>query len=250
MRWRLLTTWDVSPELAMGLDEALLERPGTPPTLRFYTWSPAALSLGYFQRPADVPAAARAGVLVRRLTGGGAIHHARELTFSFTTDLADPLYAGPVAASYERVHAAIAAALRAFDLDAHPRGTTLPASEQSGTGMCFHRSSALDLVWDGRKGLGSAQRRRAGRVLHHGSLKLSPTDLDTGVAAIPFPPGTAPDPRLLVPALLESFERELGLRFDSADPTPTEHTEAQRRGPRYSSREWLEGAKGASQRST
>lgn len=240
MIWRLLTTWDASPELAMGLDEVLLERPAAPRTLRFYTWSPDTLSLGYFQRPADVPAAARAGALVRRLTGGGAIHHARELTFSFAAPLTDPLYAGPVAGSYERVHGAIAAGLRAFDLDALPRGSSLPASEQQGTGMCFHRSSALDLVWDDRKGLGSAQRRRAGRVLHHGSLKLAPTELDTGVAAIPFPAGEAPDPRRLVPALLEAFERELGLRFEPAEPTPDELAEANERGRRYTSPEWLE----------
>ena len=89
--WRLLETWDASPALAMGLDEALLEEPGAPPTLRLYTWSPDTLSLGYFQRFADVPAAARAGepggpgAVVRRITGGGAIHHVHELTFSIAS---------------------------------------------------------------------------------------------------------------------------------------------------------------------
>ena len=71
-----------SPESNLALDEALLERPLTPPTLRLYTWSPDTLSLGYFQRYEDVPAVSRASAVVRRITGGGAIHHAGELTWS------------------------------------------------------------------------------------------------------------------------------------------------------------------------
>ena len=64
-------------------------------------------------QPETAVTATRAGALVRRITGGGAIHHQRELTFSLGLPLDHPLYAGPVAASYERVHALIAAALAA-----------------------------------------------------------------------------------------------------------------------------------------
>ena len=81
--WRLITTWGASPEFNMGLDEALLLQ-GEQPTVRLYTWAPDTLSLGWFQRLDEVPGADRASRRVRRLTGGGAIHHQHELTFSLT----------------------------------------------------------------------------------------------------------------------------------------------------------------------
>jgi lipoate-protein ligase A len=165
-RWRLITTWGAAPGFNMGLDEALLESAGSPPTLRFYTWHPATLSLGYFQRFDDVPAAAQARAVVRRITGGGAIHHVNELTFSITAPLEHRIYAGPVAESYERVHRAIARSLRELGAPAELRGAAPLDSDRSATGMCFHESTPLDLAWNARKGVGSAQRRKAGRVLH------------------------------------------------------------------------------------
>ena len=93
--WRLITTWGAAPAFNMGLDEALLESTESPPTLRFYSWRPDTLSLGYFQRFADVPGTDRAGAVVRRITGGGAIHHVHELTFSIAASLDHPLYRGP-----------------------------------------------------------------------------------------------------------------------------------------------------------
>lgn len=185
-RWRLLRHWGFEPGLDMAVDEALLESACPLPTLRLYTFDPPALSLGWFQRAADVPALARARAAVRRQTGGGAIHHARELTFSIAAPLAHPLYAGAVAASYDRVHAALAAALAELGVDARPRGRGGEPllSDRPGTGMCFHASTAQDLVWGRRKGVGSAQRRRGGRVVHHGSVKLGPDPLEPGVATV------------------------------------------------------------------
>src|SRR5688572_32752622 len=110
-RWRLIVTFGAPPWFNMGLDEALLRSPKAPPTLRLYSWNPDTLSLGYFQRFEDVPGAPRAGAVVRRITGGGAIHHVNELTFSLVTSLEDPVYRDGLAESYVRVHRAIAAAL-------------------------------------------------------------------------------------------------------------------------------------------
>ena len=162
--WRLVTTWGASPSTNMGLDEALLESEGASPTLRMYTWRPDTLSLGYFQRWADVPAARRAGAVVRRITGGGAIHHKNELTFSITASLEHPLYRGPLADSYRRVHEAVATALAEYGVEADLRGDRALTSDRDDTGMCFHHSTALDLVWDDRKGVGSAQRRKRARL--------------------------------------------------------------------------------------
>lgn len=219
----------------MAVDAALLAGGGTTPTLRLYTWAPPALSLGYFQRVADVPVA-RAGVattpatlpVVRRRTGGGAIHHARELTFSIAADDDHPLYVGPLAESYRRVHAIVAAALAAFDVRAELRGDRPLASDRRGTGMCFHASHPLDLVWrtpaGWAKGVGSAQRRSGGRVLHHGSIKLAADPLEPGVATV----GGGVDAAALGAALAAAFAASLGIGLAAGALTADEERLAER----------------------
>lgn len=243
-RWRLLTNWDEDAAFQMGLDALLLEDPDAPPTVRVYTWRPDALSLGYFQRFADVPAAApiaaAGGGLVRRQTGGGAIHHEDELTFSLATSQADPLplFRGPVAGSYERVHAAVAEALSTFGVDAALRGAAACSSDVDGTGMCFHASTPLDLVWGGRKGVGSAQRRTRERVLHHGSIKLGRSGHEPGVATVRE---TAPDatPAEVARALVRAFERRFGLALEPTEPSPDLVERARERGRAFTADAFL-----------
>jgi lipoate-protein ligase A len=230
--WRLITTWGAEPGFNMGLDEALLVSREPPPTVRFYTWRPDTLSLGYFQRLADVPAAGQAGALVRRITGGGAIHHHHELTFSLALDLDHPLYDGAVAASYERVHALVAAALSEFGIEARLRGARPLASDVQGTGMCFHHSTPLDLAWDDRKGVGSAQRRKGDRVLHHGSIKLDTTPLEGAIACVDRQ-ATGLDAAAVAPALRRAIERGLDVRLEAGVPTAAERDAARRLGARY-----------------
>lgn len=218
----------------MGLDEALLERAETPLTLRLYTWSPDTLSLGYFQRFEEVPATRHVPAVVRRITGGGAIHHAGELTFSITAPASHALYRGPVALSYERVHGAVIEALASFGVDASLRHELSPTSDRDGTGMCFHHSTSLDIVWSGAKGVGSAQRRRGGRVLHHGSIKLAASDLESGVARAP-----EVGPVEMGAALVHSLATRFDLTFEDAEPTASELEAAEGRGARFTSEEWL-----------
>jgi lipoate-protein ligase A len=222
----MITTWGAPPELNMGLDGALLESAEAPPTLRFYTWSPPALSLGYFQRFADIPAAERAPVVVRRITGGGAIHHANELTFSIAADADHALFCGRVAQSYERVHALICAALATLGCEAALRGDDPLLSDTPETGMCFHHSTPLDLAWGGRKGVGSAQRRRSGRILHHGSIKLSPSEHDTGVAEL----SGISDPSEVSRAIIEAFRTRAEIRLEASVPTRDERVLAEELG--------------------
>ena len=233
--WRLLTTWDGAPGFNMALDEALLELGGARPVLRFYTWRPDTLSLGYFQRYEDVPGVRTAGAVVRRCTGGGAIHHRRELTFSIAADADHPLYRGPIEDSYERVHLALAEGLAGLGVRAGLREDAPLTSDRAGTGMCFHDSTRLDLVWDGAKGVGSAQRRirtaRGPRVLHHGSIKLGTTELDTGVATL----DGVDDPAELAGRLLEPLARRLGAAFEPGEPAEAELDHARARAPHYTS---------------
>lgn len=231
-RWRLITTWGAAPGFNMGLDEALLESPESPPTLRFYTWSPATLSLGWFQRFDDVPAAARTKAVVRRITGGGAIHHANELTFSITAPLTHRLYQGQIAESYARVHRAIARSLRELGAPAELRGDAALASDRPATGMCFHESTPLDLVWSARKGVGSAQRRKAGRVLHHGSIKLGDSVLETGVATVPDERGEN-GPAEIGALFVEALAHRFDLSFERSVPEAAERSRARVLGVRY-----------------
>jgi lipoate-protein ligase A len=231
--WRSITTWGAPPAFNMGLDEALLLSHEAPPTLRFYSWKPDTLSLGYFQRWEDVPGTELAGAVVRRITGGGAIHHVNELTFSFSAPLSNPLYAGNIGESYTRVHDAIAAALSEFGVLATARGKDVELdSERPDTGMCFHKSSCEDLVWGRRKGVGSAQRRKDGRVLHHGSIKLGSSPLEGEIATVREVAGDV-DPAALAVRLRASFTKRLGLEFEIGVPAPEERLAAHQLGSRY-----------------
>lgn len=157
----------------MAVDEALLEESLKSGTifLRLYRWSEATVSLGYFQRPDDQQLDPRLAHLptVRRLSGGGAILHHHELTYSCCLPPKHPLARQP-SQLYEQIHAAIIAALSEQGIEIARRGRT--ASGPNEPFLCFLREAAPDLVVRGHKVLGSAQRRRRGAVLQHGSLLL------------------------------------------------------------------------------
>lgn len=236
--WRLIETWDAEPGFNMALDEALLLGGEPRPTLRFYTWLPDALSLGYFQRWEEVREKERVSCVVRRLTGGGAIHHRDELTFSITASCEHPLYRGPVQASYERVHAALAAAFAPLGVRAAMRGEGSLGSDRADSGMCFRRSTPLDLAWDGAKGVGTAQRRTRGRVLHHGSIKLDRTDLEGPIATLrDHAPGlTARD---LAALLVESLSERFGMSFQRTSASADELARAHARAGAFGSEAFL-----------
>lgn len=163
----------------MGRDAALLagvDRGSSPPTLRWYQWSPATISLGHFQRYDDYAALAPpAGALpvVRRVTGGGAILHDAELTYSLTMPATHTLAAGNPACLYRTMHAAIIAGLRTLGVQAKQRGPCGSSQTQrEGSFFCFSRAHPTDVVIEGAKLVGSAQRRTRRAVLQHGSIML------------------------------------------------------------------------------
>ncbi len=233
--WRLVRSFDGAPEFNMGFDEALLNDSEAAPTVRVYTWSPDTLSLGYFQKWGSVPGKEAAGAMVRRITGGGAIHHVHELTFSLALDASHALVRGPVVRSYERIHAAVMQALRTLGVNPALAGQNSLDSDRQDTGMCFHASTPLDVVWGGRKGVGSAQRRRGGRVLHHGSIKLGSSDLEGEIATL----SGKVTPHEMADSLLAAMEQCFGVQFDEQDVTQVELEQAQSLGARYSSEGFL-----------
>jgi lipoate-protein ligase A len=157
----------------MAVDEALLEAAVDRGALqaRWYRWSEATLSLGYFQ---PVPSAGHSPRLsglpvVRRLSGGGAILHHHEWTYSCAIPASHPLARSP-RDLYTVVHDEIIRALARFGIQTRQRGVTDPGRDSQF--LCFGRADAADVVAGDQKVLGSAQRRRKGAILQHGSLVL------------------------------------------------------------------------------
>ena len=161
----------------MALDEAILEAVAglrVPPTLRFYAWNPPCLSIGYAQSVADANRAAikREGWdLVRRATGGRAILHTDEITYSITAPADHPIFAHGVLPSYKRISLALISGLEKMGLlpELH---TSHPRHPSNGNPVCFQNPSAFEIMVNGKKLVGSAQLRRAGGILQHGSLPL------------------------------------------------------------------------------
>ncbi len=161
----------------MAIDEAISQAVAeglAPPTLRFYAWEPPCVSLGRNQKIAEVDAGRCAELgydVVRRPTGGRAILHTDELTYSIIAAPDHPLMAGYVLDSYLRISRGLVAGLRRLGIEAEEA----PGANRAGpdvSAACFEVPSAYEIVAGGRKLLGSAQHRRARSVLQHGSLPL------------------------------------------------------------------------------
>jgi lipoate-protein ligase A len=172
----------------MARDRDLLRRAvaGQGPLLRTYAWARPTLSLGYFQaldQVAERGAAERLGVdVVRRFTGGGAILHHQELTFALALPASHPWAALDVSAGYLEITRPLLGILRRLGVDASFRGGSGPERKAAN---CFAGAACPDIVVQGRKLFGSAQRRSGGALVQHGSLLL---DLDRELWAAVFGP--------------------------------------------------------------
>jgi lipoate-protein ligase A len=146
----------------------------SPPTVRFYRWEPPCLSLGKRQPlgGVDLAACGRDGLdVVRRPTGGWAILHTDELTYSIAVRPDDPRAAGAILDAYRKLSQGLVAGLRLLGVPAEMNPVT-PGGVHNASAACFEVPSAYEITVDGRKLIGSAQSRPNGRVLQHGSLPL------------------------------------------------------------------------------
>jgi lipoate-protein ligase A len=175
--WRLIRSAPADGATNMAVDEAILRAVvdgRVPPTLRFYAWEPPCLSLGRSQEVADVDldALRAAGYgLVRRPTGGKAILHIGELTYSVIVPQGDPRVAGGIVGSYRRLSVGLVRGLErlgVMDLVADRRAE----SRRHEGPVCFEVPSDYEITAGGRKLVGSAQMRSHGVVLQHGALPL------------------------------------------------------------------------------
>jgi lipoate-protein ligase A len=244
----------------MACDHALAESVsrGEPPALRFYAWEPATVSIGYNQpvrgrRERFEELRARGFGAVRRPTGGRAVLHAREVTYSVAASANLPVLAGGLRASCARVHAAIRSGLAALgiaDLSLHgtggqPRDSSRSSAEgpdlEAGPRRalaCFATPSRSEIAWRGRKLVGSAQRRFEGAILQHGSIlvegsqsaleELWPGGSGGGWVATLVEAGGRPFAfDEVARAVREGFESELGVAFEPGQLDAWEEARAQ-----------------------
>lgn len=171
--WRLIDDEEGSGAYNMAVDESILHcSPQLKlPTLRFYTWDPPALSLGYFQniKEIDREACQAKGIdIVRRVTGGRAVLHRHELTYSLVMPLF--MLPGTLIETYECISSALARGLKSLGLPAvlsPPRGRV-----STETAACFDAPGSAEITVHGKKAIGSAQTRRGESLLQHGSIPL------------------------------------------------------------------------------
>lgn len=242
----------------MAVDESILEhiyRGEAKPTLRLYSWNPPCLSLGHAQSFKDVDMErlkSHGWDLVRRVTGGRAILHTEELTYSVTGSTEEPVLTGGVLESYKRLAKALLFAVQSLSVPveiiedvSHASSVTYPNP------VCFEVPSTYEITVDGKKLIGSAQARKKEGVLQHGSLPLTgdltricdalifenesarqnakdrllarattiSTVLNAGVESVL---GVEIDWERAAQAFVRGFEAELGIQFERGEMSSSE----------------------------
>lgn len=177
--WRCIISPPAAGSWNMALDEALLESVGihnNTAALRLYTWQPGCISLGYAQPIGDIDETNRLSIgwdIVRRPTGGRAVLHIDELTYSVIAPKDEPRVHGSIIESYRRLSIALLTALHRLGLNANAdKEYAMPNGSQKNTPVCFEVPSNYEITVDGKKLIGSAQARKHKAVLQHGSLPL------------------------------------------------------------------------------
>jgi lipoate-protein ligase A len=226
----------------MAMDETLREwvqRSGAP-ALRLYRWSPATLSLGYFQAFGDRrrhPSSESLPV-VRRASGGGAIVHDQELTYSFATP-ARNRFRDADAKLVQTFHQALVETLKTWGIAAHRCAHTVARNPEPF--LCFQRRSEHDVLLEGNKIAGSAQRRHRNCVLQHGSILLSCSAHTPELPGIGEISGTRLSVDQLSDQWLELLAQSMGLRFVASQITSDERDRCRTwQNDRFATTRWTE----------
>lgn len=263
---RLLVNEPTDGFLNMAIDEALLlscqrgEEPSLFPTIRFYQWSNPTLSLGYAQRSSqtvDRHYCRGTGIkVVRRLTGGRAVLHHREVTYSVVARTDIPPFCGSISETYLLLSRAIMGAYTSLGIVAEMAGKEEGhrlASSPMTRSPCFYSPSRHELVYQGKKLVGSAQKRQRNSFLQHGSILL---DFDPNLLL--FATGQQPGMRLpervtsikeilrrrvspdeLIEKLVASFRKTLKLKLPPGELIDREREVAQKLcEEKYSQDDW------------
>lgn len=258
--WRLIRDGGADGHRNMALDEALLDscREGGAgfPTLRLYSFQPSCLSLGAFQpwrTSVDLAFCREHGIeVVRRPTGGQAVLHHAEVTYAVVARLGEPPFGTGVRSSYDAISRALLAGIAALGIAAR-RGAGGPRPALPGAAMCFARATEHEIAAGSWKVAGSAQVRRRGAFLQHGSLPLEMNPRMLAGATGALRAGEAPPdlrglaqvagrrlgPEDLAGAILRGFGESLGVKLMTGRPTDAEALRAEwLRGHKYLTARW------------
>ena len=195
-RWRFIHTGRRSPAENMAIDEAVLTAHSegkVPPTVRFYGWNPPSLSIGFFQKAAEVQMSEltdRGIGFVRRATGGRAVLHDQELTYSMIVSEDYPDMPRSVTEAYRVLSEGLRLGFENLGLHAEMVNLAVEEDKEKyrseGSAACFDSPSWYELVVEGRKIAGSAQTRAKGVILQHGSI-LQEIDVELLFDMLQFP---------------------------------------------------------------
>lgn len=244
--WRVLPYALRTARENMALDEAVFrarQRFQSPPTLRFYSWRSPAVSVGYFQnvdQEIDVAYCSRAKLdIVRRPTGGKAVLHEDDLTYSLISGEGDPLFPSDILGTYRVVSRCLS---RGFEEIGVSVRMAIEGRSTRGEASCFASPSRYELLAAGRKICGSAQVRSHGCFLQHGSILLDfapeknaallktpdggrerlVQSLRASVTSLHEEMGRVPDPAELCAAFQRAFSVTLGVDLEAGALTSEE----------------------------
>jgi len=253
--WRLIITSPNNGAWNMALDEAIFNTTAKkiqPPTLRLYAWSPYCLSLGYAQNIGEVnqeALTAEGWDLVRRPTGGRAILHADELTYSVCAPLSNPHIQGGVIESYRRLSNILLLALGKLEVIADSKPKNNEEKHLAKDPVCFQYPSDYEITYNRKKIIGSAQARKANALLQHGSIPLT-GDITRILKVLNFDSeekrnetrkkliarastleevtGIEISPEEATKAIIEAFEERLYIKFIQESVSDLEFSETQK----------------------
>lgn len=237
---RVLQFREASGPEQMAADETmLLAAEQGSACLRFYAWSEPTVSLGYFQRAADrasVPGLERLA-WVRRSTGGGALVHHHEITYALALP-AGPTWDSGARPWTCRLHDIIQTSLRKLGIESEVLTCGQPQSEREF--LCFKHHTTGDLVIQGHKIAGSAQRRQHGAIMQHGGILLKQSEHAPMLPGIAELTGKEVTPLQLFPLIMMELAMQTGWKISRSDWTEAEQTVYAEALAKYRSAEWNE----------
>jgi lipoate-protein ligase A len=247
MTWRFINYQRYNAFENMAIDESIFRetiKDKKKPTIRFYGWRPAAVSIGYFQHPqteVDIAQCSNMGVdIVRRLTGGRAVFHSDEITYSVVADAQEKSFPANILGTYKVISDCLVQGLAYLGIKANLATVCRAANAMDMKSCCFSIASRNELLVAGRKICGSAQMRTKGGFLQHGSLLLTfdpvkalsvilPSctpqqlaELSKAVAAINEEITSPLEPKEIIESLKKGFTDILGVEIVEEPLTPGE----------------------------
>lgn len=219
-KWRIIRNSTYDGYMNMAIDEAIMnayKEKKVDPTIRFYTWKPECISIGYFQKmeeEIDVDNCEKLGIdFVRRTTGGRAVLHDDELTYSIVVDERNPLMNGGIIQTYRYISEGLAKGLKMSGIDIDPLTRASKDTKSDKSAVCFNSKSHYEISINNKKVVGSAQTRKEGVILQHGSIVLN-FNVDKLISVMKIDELKKEKLKRITLKKASGIENELGIKLD------------------------------------